>query len=281
MKTTNTKILIATFMAALLGFSSCKKEENTVTKEMSYAAKVEAFSKTTKKQAAANMFYVNMVTNSLQGLLNGVSGGVSGKKAEWICATITNDTTVNPHVVTLDFGTTGCTDPQNGYFSGKVTIEYNNSDMGANGCHLFATFDNFVRDSISVNGTAEYFNNGTNGAGNMVGTVSLSGQTGYIHDRIQLSGTTNIGFEWVNARETAYLTINGSGTDNNGFAYNQSTTTTITQNKTAGCSDHFVSGVLLLQTAGLPDETIDYGNGTCDDQATSTINGVTTTFTLQ
>src|SRR5205823_2705537 len=106
-------------------------------------------------------------------------------------------------------------------------------------------------------------------------TASINVTTNYVRDSLRLTGNNSVDIEVVSARNTVFLNISGSGTDNNGLQFTQTTTTRIEQSQVAGCTDHFVKGVLLIQSPGLDDESIDYGNGTCDDQATMTSNGTT------
>jgi hypothetical protein len=47
-----------------------------------------------------------------------------------------------------------------------------------------------------------------------------------------------------------------------------------------GCRRHFTQGTLEHTPGGKATRYIDFGNGTCDDQATVTINGTTYTITL-
>ena len=46
-------------------------------------------------------------------------------------------------------------------------------------------------------------------------------------------------------------------------------------------SKYFVEGITLNQTTGESDRYLDYGDGTCDNLAVETVDGVSQTITLQ
>jgi hypothetical protein len=72
----------------------------------------------------------------------------------------------------------------------------------------------------------------------------------------------------------------GSGVANDGIAFTQTITTPIATNQ--GVCDFPLSGVLFVQSPSLPDRTIDYGSGNCDNEATETVGaGSPTTIYLQ
>ena len=75
------------------------------------------------------------------------------------CAIVSIDSSSSPKVATLDFGT-GCTDAQGRTYSGVIQITYTDPDMGHSGNHISAVFNHFNFDSISFDGTFDYYNNG-------------------------------------------------------------------------------------------------------------------------
>ena len=73
------------------------------------------------------------------------------------------------------------------------------------------------------------------------------------------------------------LTGNANGTNRNGKTYTVNITSPIVKRATCPWIE---SGKIDITPQGLSARTVDYGNGTCDSQATLTINGNTFTFTM-
>ncbi|MDJ1468072.1 hypothetical protein [Xanthocytophaga flava] len=71
--------------------------------------------------------------------------------------------------------------------------------------------------------------------------------------------------------------ISGTGKDGKNF----SATITSPLSISEGCQYGLVSGTYLIKGDGHPDATYDFGDGTCDNKATLTINGTTQTFTFE
>jgi hypothetical protein len=146
----------------------------------------------------------------------------------------------------------------------------------------------FVNDN-KVSGQKTIKNLGHNSAGHLVYEINAN---------ISIIKADNTGtIQWSGIRHREWLTgegtliwsddkysITGSanGTNANGRSY----TSVITSGKplirdmSLGCRKHFVSGELQHTPQGKPTRIIDYGNGTCDDKATVTINNNTYTITL-
>lgn len=281
-KTKNNKILIGALVVAALGFNSCKKEEAVVTSKDSKVTKTEAFAKTAQRQVALNSTLVQITNVWIPQLISktalymktndGIEDGIAN------CAVVTIDSSKALRTATLDFGT-GCTS-EGKTFSGVITIQYTNPNLGAGSIDV--SFYGFTVDSISLDGPLSYVNNGRNSSGIITGHLSANLTTNFVHDGTKLNGVTDIDFEYTEVTDVALFNISGSGLDENGVGYTQSTTEVIGQSLADGCSAHFVSGKLLIQSANpaVPDALINYGDGTCDDQATRTVNGVETQFTL-
>ncbi len=281
-KTKNNKILIGALVVAALGFNSCKKEEAVVTSTDTKVTKTEAFKKTVERQVTANATFVKMATVYVPQIIaktsrymknaDGIEDGIDG------CATVTIDSSKALRVATLDFGT-GCTAGGKTY-SGVIAIQYTNPNLGA--ANISVSFYGFSVDAMTFDGTLDYANNGRNVNGNIEGHLTANMQTSFVHDGTKINGTTDIDFEYIESSNTSFLNISGTGLDEYGVGYTQSTNQVIGQSLEDGCGDHFVSGKLLIQSANpaVMDEEINYGDGTCDDQATRTVNGIETPFTL-
>jgi hypothetical protein len=198
------------------------------------------------------------------------------------CATITRDTVSVPHILTINFGTTNCLCNDGRYRRGIINVSYTGAYRDSASTHTITFNDYYVNDN-KIMGTKTVVNNGHNAAGHLIYSITVNGQilkaTGGT-----ITWTSNRTREWIIGENTltwgddVYLiTGSGSGTSANGNSF----TVTITSplRREIGCR-HFVSGTFTLSPSGKPDRYFDFGNGTCDNQATVTINGHLYNITL-
>ena len=214
------------------------------------------------------------------------------KKVSASCETfslITGDTTdISPRDGTfdngpvtfqIDFGAGGCTGDDGVTRTGKINIstlkkwkKYGNLvsvdlvGYKANGITFSGQVKITLLDSVTI--STEIVNgNCTNGNWSIdyAGTKTMKQIAGF--------NTRNIA-----ADDVFSITGNSSGKNRNGRTF----TTSISQEliKKSNCK-WITSGVLNLTPDGFVTRTINYGNGTCDDDATFTVNGQTITFKLQ
>ncbi len=199
------------------------------------------------------------------------------------CATVTLDTTVNPHHMVIDFGT-GCMGLDGRYKSGQIIVDFSGKYFDA-GSVRTVTFNNYYVDSNHVQGTRIITNNGINSAGNM--TWSIDAQNMQITKPGGASHTWNsqrtremiAGYGTNTIWDDVYL-ITGyfNGTDANGNAYVANIINAL--RKEMGCH-WIVSGTIEMVKTGKPLKTLDFGNGSCDQYATVEVNGNIKTITLK
>jgi hypothetical protein len=197
------------------------------------------------------------------------------------CAVVTNDS-IN-HILTLDFGN-GCMGHDGRTRSGRVVIASNGTGYFDPGSSWTITFDNFYVNGRHVEGIRSVTNNGLNNAGNMTWTIDAQNMKitrpdgswrswNSVRTREMTAGYGDS--TWTN---DIYV-INGTltGTNSQGESIN-SVLTGITRDHAC----HFItSGTMTVTPASRPTRTIDFGNGTCDDLATVTRNGMTRTIHLR
>jgi hypothetical protein len=190
------------------------------------------------------------------------------------CAVITHDTVSDPRVLTIDFGT-GCVGNDGRTRSGKVIVTYTGPYAEPGHLHTITT-DNYFVNGNQILGTKTVMNEGLNDNGNIWFTVTIDAQI------IKEDGTTidwdgNRTREWVGGYSTpersddVYL-ISGthSGQSSDGRSFTAQTLEPIRKDRT--CS-WITDGVLEVTPNSRPTRTIDFGDGTCDDDATVTVNG--------
>ena len=199
------------------------------------------------------------------------------------CASFTHDTLSNPRILTVDFGTENCLGNDGRYRRGKVVVTYNGAYREPGHVHTFTTENYFVNDN-QVLGTREVENTGYNSDGNLVFTIEIDGQiikeNGGVINRVSSRVR-----EWIEGEETGtrfddvyLITGTHSGQASNGRGFEAETITPL--RKEIGCR-WIVSGSIQIDRNNRPDGVLDFGNGTCDRNATVTINGNTHNIQLR
>lgn len=241
----------------------------------------------------ANVAYTNIFPslNRLvigeEGIKNGVLKNgtsferLSGVQSALTCATITilppNDTASTgtysfPFEFMVDYGTQGCESLHDGKLrKGKIK----------------ASFDNFW-DSVGSNLTIElidYYENNINITGDII--VEYTGNKKFdsrLIDGHCLANNWDIGFEYNHQYEwlsgfnsdsiitddVVRIAGTASGVNRDGVAFTNKVITPIEKDMTC---KWISKGVIEIKPEGLDRRTIDFGNGTCDNKASLTING--------
>lgn len=290
MKTITTKtIILVALIASVFSLNSCKKEENNVTNKDNHTI---TFKKIAYQQANTPEMYLILQSMASQVIH---SHGMGFKKEQstsildFPCLVVTTDTASSPKHISLDFGS-GCSNsnPNGDYFliSGSVSFEYSGED--STGAFLNITYNNFVLNNYySFNGTLNFTNTGVNGAGDTTAAIDANLQTNCKKDTLEITGINHLDVvafyerNVPNPNKLMHFSGSGSGTTSGGVSFTQIITIPLTIRMTQACSEHFTEGQVLIQSTGLPDKTIDYGDGTCDDQATVAENGSSYSITLK
>ena len=190
------------------------------------------------------------------------------------CTTITVTTNGNGGTIILDFGDS-CTLNNGAVVSGKINIVYGPIISGTRTINY--TFEDYVYNGNSVAGGGEVLREISNANGNPQSTVNESIIVSFpgsdvtaTRDGLRIVEWTE-GFDsgtWVD--NVYQITGSWNTTFNSGF--NRSGNVTQVLVRRLSCL--FVeSGKLEIEQQGLTAE-IDWGNGTCDNMATLTFNGV-------
>jgi hypothetical protein len=200
--------------------------------------------------------------------------------------TITSkDSVTFPKTITIDFGTTGFTGKRGNVLKGKLIVVISDKMWKANSSKTI-TFDNFYVNDNKISGSKTITNNGLNAGNNPNWTLS-------VNDTItRTDGTTivwisertrervdNGGTPLIYADDKYSITGTSSGVNAKGKAYTMvidATHPLIIYNN----YPHFVQGSVTI-TSDTRTAVLDYGDGTKDNKATVTINGVTKDITLK
>ncbi|MCW5906461.1 MAG: hypothetical protein KIS94_01260 [Chitinophagales bacterium] len=281
--TLNRYVTLAAGLFILSGaISSCKKE--TVTNPVTKMSMV----KTGQEKAQMTTITYKSV-NILYGIFTGNLDSYKTESANSIlsCAVVVHDTTEIPYKVSADFGS-GCTLEDGSVVTGKITATYNNKKFTEPGSHATANLDSFYVNGDKIVGTVDIINNGMNGNNNLVfGIVITGGKLVYGSDGRFIKQDVHWELEFMrNDPETSdddvlSVTGNSNGVTSDNFAYNEAITIPLTASRHPLCVREFVKGTTLIQISGQSDITLDYGDGTCDEFATVTQEGISETITLK
>lgn len=230
------------------------------------------------------------ITNDVDNMIGQVwqgDGTISQKLATPVsgsllsgCATVTHDTLNN--TIEIDFGT-GCTGLDGRTRAGIVNITYTGSYFTPGSSHTI-TFDSFYVDTRHIEGIRQVTNNGLNNAGNMNWTIVAA--------NMKITRTDGYWRSWNSTRNREMTQglgdstwsndvyrINGtaSGSNSNGNTF----TMTISDVVRPNSCGWITSGTIVISPGNLQSRILDFGNGTCDDQATVTVGSQTRTITLR
>lgn len=265
------KLSVISFII-LTVFSSCRKERDT-----------EDFQTVSDNALAENSFneLKNIADEAYSG--NMVIYRSAMDTLVYGCATVIRDTTGNGGTITVDFGTSNCQCNDGKNRRGKVIFTYTGPYRDS-GTVITHTPDQYFVNDNQLTGTKTVTNMGRNNAGNLWYAIHVDGTVIKANNGGTITWVSDRTREWVAGESTvlnifddAYL-ISGTG---NGVAANGESFTAqiITPlRKEIGCY-HFVSGSISITPESRPTRVIDYGNGTCDNNATVTVNG--NTYSIQ
>lgn len=261
MKTLRIKLFAATLLSASIVLSSCQKEKSpAVTDNTAEITSIDDVYRET------------------------MEAGTETKNHKSLgCKVVTRDT-VHSRII-IDFGS-GCIDGNGVTRSGQIVISYNSPNFMTVGNTIKVAFNNFYQNSYQMTGGAEYYNNGTNAHGNVtmncISNIVVTGGHG---------GTTTLntnqtyelltGLNTITKEDDQY-SISGvtTGSISNGTQLEYQILQPLIKNRATGCNQFYVQGQVRIRKTGQSEKYLDYGNGTCDDLAEETVNGLARTITL-
>ena len=201
------------------------------------------------------------------------------------CATVTVTPVglTYPKTITIDYGTSNCEGADGRFRRGKIiattTGKYRDSLTT-----ISVSFDNYYINDNKVFGTKTITNKGHNNLGNLYYTIKVE-NAGVITENGTISWNSVRTREWVSGASTFDIaddiySITGSAsgitTDGNSFIV------TITKALRAELSCMWItSGTVEITPQGLSTRIIDFGDGTCNRDATVLINGETFNIVLK
>ena len=200
------------------------------------------------------------------------------------CVLATLDISTIPYKLTINFGPTNCKCDDGKYRRGKIIVQFNGSYWATGTVITYSFSDYFINDN-QLTGTKTITNKGRNAANHLWWEVSVNGSlikannggTITLHSVRQLEWSEGESTPFVWWDDVYLITGSASGVSANSKTYNDTITKAI--RKKLNC-EWFESGTINYNIQDLPQIVVDYGDGTCDNIATATINGVTYTIHL-
>ncbi len=201
-------------------------------------------------------------------------------KCEGITVTIVPDDNSTPQlpkgVLTIDFGTSGCTDLKGNVRKGKLIFTYNGKRFMP-GSTIITTTENYSINGINLEGirTLTNLQNSTEDAPRF-NAMLVNGKATF-DNGLFATRESDITWEWIREANPVndFLRIedasHATGVTRGGRAYEVSVLEPLIYKRSCGIA---VSGVKKYIIDGEKEITIDYGDGTCDQAFTITVNGV-------
>ena len=274
------KISILCF-AALFAFQSCKKTE-TLTSEDQEIVEDNSHSEQISEDASKISDDAYYASSNILVRDNSSASAVLADTVKIIKNTSDSS-------ITVDFGTNGITCRDGRVRYGKVMFKFTNGFRNA-GKSVTQTFDGYKVDDRTINNssTRTVTYNGTNASGQhnwtIVANMSITKANGKvvtwnsIRTRTMTAGASTP----LNWTDDVYEISGGaSGVTGNGTSY----TLAINKNLLIRIGCKYIQDGIITMTRGSVSYSIDYGTPTssnnCDNQATFTMNGKSTVFTLR
>jgi hypothetical protein len=249
-------------------FQSCEKSENTANSD---SVNLE----NNLKAAVTEVVSTSMNTTVLQDVR-----GMCLIPHISECATITVSDSIYPKIITIDYGA-GCGDHHHHTVSGRITIIVSDS-LNHAGAYKTIESEGLYIDSNKVELSSSMTNLGLDAEGNWI-MLHISNQKITLNDSTILTQLSTDTIKWVGGFETAdksddvyYKTGHGSITINDSLTYGRAITKALLYDRSC---EYVVSGTVELYKNG-SDVVIDYGDGTCDQVATVTMDGTTEEINL-
>lgn len=279
----STSILIITAIALI---SSCNEEERLSVKD----------TQDITEEAATDAYFQDM--DDMAGVAvesdNATNGGRISSGAK-IITTIQDDrfkcsgivVTLEPDAsstqetpkgkITVDFGTTGCTDTRGNIRTGKLIFTYHGKRF-ISGSTVITTSENYTINGIKLEGTRTLTNVSGSTADAPRFNITLTNGKATFEDGTAAMRISNITTKWersanpLNDKLIVEQASTASGTTRGGRSYSVSLLKQLEFKRACGMA---VTGIKKYIIDGQKEITVDYGDGDCDKAISVTVNGVT------
>jgi hypothetical protein len=257
---------------------ACKKENTIVTEDPTTES--TAISTSANDDNTADAAFMDLKEITDQTGLEPTTKSLDSAKSTFPKITVVKDSTSSTLIATVDFGTQNfmCKDGKNRRGKIQVKIMGNKSIVGST--LVYTAVDYFVNDNgVSGTKTLTVVDNHSFRIVVVNGKVTKA-NGGIITWNTDRTRTMTAGFNTKDTLSDDVFQVSGitSGINAAGNAYKFTTLTPLVKAKAC---QWITAGQLKIERAGKLDAVVDYGDKTCDDQATVTISSKTIAITLK
>jgi len=202
------------------------------------------------------------------------------------CVTITKEITDSIITTIIDFGEENCECNDGRLRRGKI-IMIHEGKFWDGLAYITFTFEEFFVDDNQIIGektVAQMINDEGNRESSIVvnGSVILADGSGSITYESVKTRTVVAGSDTRTKRDDVTETIGGSSCVlADGSEKTMTIITPLVRKNEIGCFMYIVEGIREISETDLPTTTINYGDGTCDNLAEVTVDGVTTVIEIK
>jgi hypothetical protein len=287
-KVNSLKLAVSVLMFAVIAIvvSSCKSNEDTFSAEDVATSSNEA---TAESQTSETDDIASSVLNSNDAVTGRVEAGVADIRIA--CANVaptpgfTN--TKEAGSITIDFGTTGCTDAAKNTRKGKIIVTWSGGRWFVAGATHTIKFSSYSINDVkfSDNDTRTVSNISTDSSP-LTWTVAASHTLTY-PDATTTTRTVNLTKKWTRTAnvtddswtfsQTTGATVAAQGTNKKGKTYATTISIPLVYSRSCALSNKVFLPISGSKTIKVENKEIvfDYGTGTCDNTFTVTVNGKT------
>ncbi len=278
------------FKALLFGLgliaviASCEKNDNKTTEVNADVALDEDFVSVMYEEIEDLGDEAVVYYEANQGRMAAPAGGKYMRLGQ--CVKVTKEWDGATIKVTIDFGETNCTGKDGRERRGKIIIEHSGSYWDNNKTINYS-FEDFFVDNNQITGTKvvkRYLNADNHRQSDVTvdGKIILADNEGEItrkaeHTRVVVEGSPT----YYKHDDVIELTGNAVTTFPDNTQITCEITSPLVRKHEYGCMRYFVAGTKSIVDREGKTIVIDYGNGECDNLATVTKDGETTTITLK
>jgi len=257
-------LVILVLLTGVLAFQSCKKDK-----------KEDVTQSQVTEDDAKYSIETDKLSDDLVGIIDISAFDTTANRSPRnlpSCVTYTINGTGSHVEITLEFDANGCAMPNGNTYSGTVTIvrDFNMTTQTFTGS---VAFDNFSVNGVQVEGSSTFERVRDNGNGHPQSTYDYDFSFTFPNGDVAQRNGHKVR-EWIQGFNTPRFNDNVflvSGNAHilrrNGVELDILVTTPLRREATC---HYFVSGVMTITKNGHT-ATLDFGNGTCDDEATLTL----------
>ncbi|MEO9481845.1 MAG: hypothetical protein ABJG47_00275 [Ekhidna sp.] len=269
------KLLFIAPLVFAVFLTSCSKDDDGGT---DLIASLDIDSEITQE---ANYEDIDLIVEA--GMETVETGGRISQDAVLECATVTHDE--ENKTVTIDYGD-GCEGPGGRIRAGIIRISYSDHRL-VPGAFRTTTFDGFSVDEVLVEGTRTVENVSESLDADPAFSISLVGGKLTFEDETTATRESQRTRTWFRAsnplNDETSIEGGSNGTRRDGVSYSVEILSRIIYKRACRANRVFIPVAGIKQyTSGDNIAVVDYGDGTCDNEVTITVNGgdpVTKTLT--